>query len=132
MKTGLLTSLLLLLCGCSSLNNRVVVCTSTMLGFKVAQNPANQMYQLELGYTRQEIALIPTNGVDVLTELQFRNITGQGGLYQRMAVGSEAVKQSVFVFAKDANGRVDTQTVETFVRAAHGLSSRTNAETPPK
>jgi hypothetical protein len=96
-----------LLIGCSALQNKVMVSTQTVLGFDLSQNPSTQMYQLKFGYARNEFALVPTNGPDVITEINYRNVTGNGGLYQRMAVGRKAVEQSVLMFAKDADGALD-------------------------
>ena len=125
MKTvyGLIAALALLTTGCAILKDKVLVSTSTVFGFEIAQNPASQMYQIRFGYARTEIAIVPTNGVDVLTEFQLRDVTGTGGVYQRMAVGSEAVKQSIFMFAKDANGNLNPQTVELLLQAAKGAAN---------
>lgn len=110
-------ALALLFAGCAALENKVVVGTSTILGFEVAQNPATQLYQIRFGYARAEMAIVPTNGLDVITELQFKNVTGNGGLYQRMAVGPNAVKQSTFMFAKNASGNLDPQTADAVGRS---------------
>ena len=87
---GMLMVLAMLLVGCVAVQDKVLVATSTILGFELAQNPATGMYQGRFGYARAEFALVPTNGVDVLTEIQFNNLMNGGGLYQRMAVGSNA------------------------------------------
>lgn len=117
----LASAALLFTSGCALVHDKVLVGTSTILGFEVAQNPASQMYQIRFGYARAEVALVPTNGVDVLTELQFKNVTGQGGLYQRMAVGSTAVKQSMFMFAKNSDGTLDPKTAEIVSRAVNNI-----------
>lgn len=121
-----------LLCGCAATKNKVIVGTSTVLGFELAQNPATQFYQMRFGYGRGEIALVPTNGLDVLTEIQFKNVTGQGGLYQRTAVGATAVKQSMFMFARDASGRLDPQTADTVSRAMSTIPSNNASGTAAK
>lgn len=125
MKTTLMLLPLLLLTGCTVMQDKVLVTTSTILGFELAQNPANQMYQLKFGYARMELALVPTNGVNVLTEIQFKDITGRGGLYQRMAVGTEAVKQSMFMFAKDATGNINSQAVNAILQATRQSTNNT-------
>ena len=107
--------------GCKALNNHVMVGTATVLGFRVAQNPATQLYQAELGYARSEFALVPTNGPDVLTELEFHSILSTGGLYQRMAVGKDAVKSSMFMFAKDSNGTLNPQNATAVSQAIIGI-----------
>lgn len=127
MKTSLLLAGLLTLCGCSALQNRVIVGTSTVLGFEVAQNPATEMYQARLGYGRMEMAVVPTNNVEVLTEMRFNNVFGSGGVYQRMAVGPTAVRQSMFMFARDTTGALTPQAAEVITRAMPAFLSSTNS-----
>ena len=119
MKT-IATFALLLLCGCTAVKDHVLVGTSTVLGFEVAQNPATEMYQARLGYARAEIALVPTNNVNVLTEMRFNNLFSfsGGGIYQRMAIGDIAVKQSVFMFAKDSTGTLSLPAADAISKAA--------------
>jgi hypothetical protein len=119
MKT-IFTLFLLALCGCASVKDHVLVGTSTVLGFEVAQNPATEMYQARLGYARAEIALVPTNSVNVLTEMRFNNLFSfsGGGIYQRMAIGDIAVKQSVFMFAKDSTGTLSLPAADAISKAA--------------
>lgn len=124
--------MVLLASGCTVLKDKILVSTSTILGFEVAQNPASQAYQMRFGYARYELAVVPTNGVEVLTELQFKNVTGQGGLYQRMAVGKEAIKQSLFVFAKDGNGTLNPQVAETVSKAITGIPAANSSATAAK
>ena len=99
--------------GCSVARDHVIVSTSTVLGFEAAQSPSSGLYQARLGYTRAEVALVPTNNVDVLTELRWNAIFTTGGLYQRMAVGKNACEASLFMFMKGADGRVDPQALST-------------------
>ena len=117
---GMMTGLAMLLVGCAAMQDKVLVATSTILGFEFAQNPATGMYQGRFGYARAEIALVPTNGVDVLTEIQF-NLMNGGGLYQRMAVGSNAVRSSMYMFAKGANGVLDPMSAEAISRSLTGI-----------
>lgn len=123
---------LLTLCGCSITKDRVIVGTSTVLGFEVAQNPATEMYQARLGYARLEMAVVPTNNVEVLTEMRFNNILGKGGVYQRMAVGSVAVRQSMFMFARDATGALTPQAAEVITRAMPAFLSPPPTNSIPK
>ncbi len=118
--------------GCKSLQNKIIVGTSTVLGFEIAQNPASQMYQIKFGYGRVELAIVPTNGVSVLTELDFHNVTGQGGLYQRMAVGTDAIRNSGFMFAKDASGNLNPQTAEAVAKAVAAIPAANPAGTANK
>ena len=103
--------LTLILTGCAALKDHVLVSTSTVLGLEVAQNPTTGLYQARLGYGRAELALVPTNGVDVLTELRWNSIFTTGGLYQRMAIGKTACEQSLYMFIKDSNGNMGTNII---------------------
>ena len=61
------------------------------------------------------MALVPTNGGPVLMELRYSGIFSRsGGIYQRLAVGAEAVKQpgAAFMFAKDADGNISSNAVQ--------------------
>jgi len=109
-----LTCLLALsLTGCSVIRNHVIVSTTTVLGLEVAQNATTGLYQARLGYVRAELALVPTNNVDVLTEMRWNSIFTTGGLYQRMAIGKEACEQSIYMFIKDSNGNVNSNLLQT-------------------
>ena len=114
-----------LICGCGNNRHAVIAVTGTNIGLEISENPTNQMPQGKLGYQRTEIAIVPSNrsgGVDsgtstaghgakdvtdVLMELKFSNIFQSfregGGIYQRLAVGENAVKQpgAAFMFARD-------------------------------
>jgi hypothetical protein len=105
---------------CAS-RHAVVASTGTMIGVEISENPANATVQAKLGYNRAEIAVVPTNRSadkeagntrtgatdvpDVLMELKYSGIFSTGensGIYQRLAVGSNAVKEpgAAFMFAK--------------------------------
>jgi len=107
---------LLLLTGCGAINHNYVVSgTSTILGVQIAENPATQLYEAKFGYARAEVALVPTNGPAVIMELRYSGIFSRsGGIYQRLAVGAEAVKQpgAAFMFAKDADGNLSSNAVQ--------------------
>jgi hypothetical protein len=132
MKTLLIAAVALTLCGCAVLKDRVIVGTSTVLGFEVAQNPATEMYQARLGYGRMEMAIVPTNNVEVLTEMRFNNVFGSGGVYQRMAVGGIAVRQSMFMFARDSSGALTPQAAEVITRAMPAFLSPAPTNSTPK
>jgi hypothetical protein len=106
----------LLLTGCGAINHSYVVSgTGTILGVQIAENPATQLYEAKFGYARAEIALVPTNGPAVIMELRYSGIFSRsGGIYQRLAVGAEAVKQpgAAFMFAKDADGNLSSNAVQ--------------------
>lgn len=122
--------LLLLFLGCGNNRHAVIAVTGTNIGVEISQNPANQTPQAKLGYQRSEIAIVPSNRsgdvepgsakggaadvADVLMELKFNNIfsLGRAGVYQRLAVGTKAVEQSVFMFARDEKGKIDENTVK--------------------
>jgi hypothetical protein len=112
------------LAGCASTKDSVVAATGTVLGVEVAQNPATQLYHAKLGYSRTELAFVPTdkgqtNGGanhtgDVIMELRMHNLFSGGGVYQRLAIGNTAVSQpgASFMFAKGADGSLDPKTAE--------------------
>lgn len=106
----------LLLTGCHAIDhNYVVTGTGTIIGVQIAENPATQLYEAKLGYARAETALVPTNGPAVIMELRYGGIFSRsGGIYQRLAVGKDAVQQpgAAFMFAKDAEGNLPTNVVE--------------------
>jgi len=116
MRTALSLVLGLLLTGCAT-NNKVLVATGTVIGVEIAENPTTGMYQAKLGYNRGEIAIVPTTNQytpDVLVELQYAGLFSRnGGIYQRLAVGPNAVAQpgAMAMFLKDTNGKVDTNTL---------------------
>jgi hypothetical protein len=117
MRTALSLVLGLLLTGCAT-NNRVLVATGTIIGVEIAENPTTGLYQAKLGYNRGELALVPTtNGYvpDVLVEIQYAGLFSRnGGIYQRLAVGPNAVTQpgAMAMFLKDNNGNVSSNTLE--------------------
>lgn len=100
--------------GCA-LQHTVVVSTGTVIGLEISQNPQSGLYSAKLGYDRGELALVPyTNGFvpDVVTEIHYSSIfdlTGSG-IYQRMAVGPNAVVQpgAQALFLKDSKGNLGT------------------------
>jgi len=111
------------LVGCSALQNKVVVSTGTSIGIDISENPATGLYQAKLGYNRGELALIPTTNnyvPDVITEINFKGMFSKdGGIYQRLAVGPNAVKQpgAMGMFLKDVHGNVDTNALILLERA---------------
>jgi hypothetical protein len=105
-----LMAAVLAMTGCAALKDHVFVNTETVLGISICQSAASGSPEARLGYARVEIALAPTNS-EVLTEFQFKNafsFTAGPGLYQRMAIGKDAVEQSWPMFCKDNNGNMPT------------------------
>jgi hypothetical protein len=119
----------------------VLAVTGTNIGVDISQNPATQSPQAKLGYQRTELAIVPTNrstqhdpfssnaGKDsashggakdlanVIMELRYGGIFDTGpssGIYQRLAVGTEAVRQpgASLMFAKDADGKISNDTAK--------------------
>ena len=105
--------------GCSSLKNSVMVSTGTFLGVQVAENPTTQLYEAKLGYGRAEFAYVPGNTndpssvPDVMMEIRMENMFKGGFIYQRLAVGRNAVSQpgASLMFAKDASGTLNSNAV---------------------
>lgn len=103
------------LIGCENLHS-VVTTTQTGLGVSVSENPSTQLYEARLGYFRNEFAFVPgdTNHPgtvpDVLLEIRLENIFKGGLVYQRLAVGKNAVTQpgASLMFAKDPKGQIST------------------------
>lgn len=121
------------LVACTNQNHYVVATSATVIGVELSQNPATQTPQAKLGYNRAELAIVPTNrstadsssvaptgaeeSPDVLMELRYDGIFAfneKSGIYQRLAVGTEAVSQpgAAAMFLRDAEGKVDPAAVE--------------------
>lgn len=113
--------------GCGPQRHAVIAATGTSIGVDISQNPATQSPQAKLGYQRVELAIVPTNRSaeadpgtqghgaadhgEVIMELRYNGIFETGpssGIYQRLAVGKEAVTQpgAAMLFAKDDTGTV--------------------------
>jgi hypothetical protein len=119
-------SALAALSGCRASPDYVIAASGTVIGVELSQNPATQIPQAKLGYDRAELAFVPTNRgpkspsdpslsgadqvADVLMELRYSGMfSTSGGIYQRLAVGPNAVKQAgaAFLFAKSPEGALD-------------------------
>ncbi len=103
------------LAGCQVEHHRVVAVSGTVIGLSVGQNPQTRFVEGTLGYRRGELALVPTNRVadgaaagggasesaEVLMEIQQADLfSTHGSIYQRLAVGPNAVKQAGAAFLK--------------------------------
>lgn len=130
--------------GCDSLRHEVVAVTGTNIGVEISMNPANQTPQGKLGYQRTEIAIVPTNrssdgkeqstgrgaldATDVLMELKYAGIFDAGqasGIYQRLAVGPNAVLQpgAAFMFSRDAKGDLSKEKADAIASALKSVPS---------
>ena len=128
--------------GCQSSKHRVITVTGTVIGLELAENPATQVPHAKLGYNRAELAYIPTNrpsgddptgevegaeeSVDVLMELKYAGIFSwgaSGGIYQRLAVGKEAVRQpgAAYMFARDVKGNLEPLAAEQVTAALRNI-----------
>ncbi len=117
--------------GCAG-RHAVIAATGTVLGLDISENPQTQLYHVKFGYTRGELAIVPSNRsaeknttatnsrghgatdtADVLMELRYGGIKSSG-IYQRLAVGKTAVSQpgAAFMLAKDADGALDEKTAK--------------------
>ena len=142
LRCGLVAALGCALASCANQSgNYVVAATGTVIGLEVAQG-ATGSPALKLGYDRAELAYVPTNRTenngtvtgadqtaDVLMELRYAGIgstSGDSGIYQRLAVGKNAVTQAgaSVMFAKSANGTLDAN-------AAAAISAANAVKTIP-
>jgi hypothetical protein len=136
-------------CATPTTNHYVIASTGTVIGVEVSQNPANQTPQAKLGYDRAELALVPTarptctiandnsavncapatgdkvkDVPDVLMELRYGGIFDLGassGIYQRLAVGKDAVSQpgAALLFARDADGKIEPAAINALAIQSH-------------
>lgn len=121
--------------GACASRHAIVASTATNIGVDIAQNPATQSPHAKLGYQRVELAIVPTNRSaesaakdgslqggaldhgDVIMELRYGGIFDTGpssGIYQRLAVGKEAVHEpgATMMFLRNADGKVDSDAKE--------------------
>jgi hypothetical protein len=132
------------LTGCVATKDHVIASTATVIGVELGQAPANTSPQAKLGYNRAEFAYVPTNrhelkskdgpttvkgadeSADVLMELRYGDIfSGKGGIYQRLAVGKNAVSQggAAVMFAKDAEGKMDANSASAVSSAVAAIKT---------
>lgn len=106
---------LLISAGCTNLHS-VVTTTQTGVGVSLSENPTTQLYEMRLGYFRNEFAFVPGNTndptsiPDVMMEIHIENILKGGHIYQRLAVGRNAVSQpgASLMFARDTDGTISS------------------------
>lgn len=106
----------LLLSGCAADRSYIITSAQTVLGITVTENPATQLYEARLGLVLSQVAFVPGNTndpssfPDVIQEFKVNNIFTGGLIYQRLAVGKNAVCQpgAALMFAKDGTGSFGT------------------------
>jgi len=144
----LLFSQFVLLTGCSTQGYSVIATTATTIGVGLGQQPANGTLDATLGYKRAEFALVPTNrnagenagdfkegaadSAEVIMELRYSGIfttSEKGGIYQRLAIGKEAVKSdgAAIMFAKEPDGTMSTEATNA-LKAVHTVPPVSSAE----
>jgi hypothetical protein len=119
--------LALVAAGCKT--NSVITTTQTGLGISISENPSTQLYEARLGYFRNEFAYVPgntndpTSVPDVLLEIRMENLFRGGLVYQRLAVGKNAVSQpgASLMFARDADGNLNSNVVDAVTRKIQAI-----------
>ena len=127
------------LAGCASSDHAVIASTATTIGVEISSNPTTGAPTGVLGYRRAEFAFVPTNRAkagepvdhdnpsdvskvaNVLMELNYSGtISTQGSIYQRLAVGTEAVtgQGAALMFARDADGGLSPELAAAAVNGA--------------
>jgi len=128
MRTAAACAAAAVLTACANQGYSVIASTATTIGVSIGQQPANGTMDATLGYKRAEFALVPTNRAasasepkgasdssNVIMELRYGGIFstgGDSGIYQRLAIGDQAVKQkgAAYMFAKGNDGKLDPRT----------------------
>jgi len=114
--------------GCKNLNS-VITTTQTGLGVSVSENPSTQLYEIRFGYFRSEFAFVPGNTndpatvPDVIMEIRMEHIIKGGLVYQRLAVGKNAISQpgASLMFARDANGNLSSNAIDFITRKVNNI-----------
>ena len=113
----------MLLSGCAT-QNPIVTSAQSVLGISVSQNQTTQMYEARAGIVLSQVAIVPcaTNGtacVPVIQEFKVNNLFAGGLVYQRLAVGVDAVSQpgAAAMFAKNSSGVLDPNLLKVLVQS---------------
>lgn len=142
--------------GCAQQGYTVIAASNTTIGVGISQQPTNGTVDATLGYKRQELAFVPTNRLgqsdqanaggagaqgardtgNVIMEIRQAGIfstSENSGIYQRLAVGDIAVKQTgaALMFAKGHDGELDADTKQALLNIA-GLPSEESSVTQLK
>lgn len=156
-----LSLLIVVLLGCSS-QTCVMSQQARGIGIRASYSAQTQLPEFWFGYIGQSLVLVPTNReadttsegyrggagdkggakdtTDVLTDFSIRNFfafwEGQG-IYERVAVGKNAVEAAKYMMLRDGNGQIDANTIDavnklqTNDQKMEELLSRVNAQIPP-
>jgi hypothetical protein len=109
-KTLLIAALGLLLAGCATPPNYIVLSSGTTLGFDVSESAATASPQATLAYKRVELAVVPTSTnytPDAMMEFRFESgMFTKNVIYSRVATGPNATTQvpAALMMSKDRNG----------------------------
>ena len=141
--------LVVTIAGCAR-DHYVIASSGTTLGLDISQTAGSQTPQIKFGYNRAELAYVPTNrfackatdgtetdcslnggaadSAEVMMELHYGggvSATSKQGIYQRLAVGKEAVKTpgAAFMFARQADGTIDAASAEKVAAAVRSVDA---------
>lgn len=119
--------------GCANTQNSVVAATGTTIGVELGTQQGTGAPTGVLGYRRAEFAHVPTNRTkeggsgsevkqvaDVVMELHYGGVlSSNGSIYQRLAVGTEAVTapSAAVMFARAPDASVDASTAAALANA---------------
>lgn len=125
---------------CAQAPHSVIAATGTVIGVDFGQDASSGVTGT-LGYNRTELAIVPTNRskgdeagdsgngaadtADVLMELRYQNIfSGEGGIYQRLAVGKTAVIQpgAALMFARAPGESLNPGDAAAITAAVSGMA----------
>lgn len=120
-----------LLAGCAAPNS-IVTTAQSVLGISVSENPATQLYEARAGIVLSQIAFVPVNTnapgfvPSVIQEFRVNNLFAGGMVYQRLAVGTDAVTQpgASLMFAKDASGNLSTNALQSVISHLESLQPK--------
>lgn len=94
--------LMVIVAGCASVveNQYAIVSTQSGIGFSVGIKETNQTPEVRLGYIRNEMVFIPTEGEEVapvFARLNYQSIWSKGGgIASVVSTGDAAINQSCF------------------------------------
>lgn len=122
-------ALAVMLCGCKTGDNYIVMASATTLGFDVSYNGAQP--QATLAYKRSEIAFVPvtTNYTpDALMEFRFKSSFTSQEIYSRVATGPNATTQvpAALMMSKDVSGIIPQLSVSSNTFTFHSPTLKTN------
>lgn len=118
MKLIALATALLFLTSCAAPNS-IITTAQSVVGISISENPATQLYEARAGVVVSQVAFVPIDTncpitvPDVIQEFRVNNLFSGGLVYQRLAIGANAVGQpgAALMFAKDAKGSISTNSL---------------------